>query len=383
MSSAIYNTQPCFKKILNYHGIKFSGDAQPKIDGFEQYNWLVDINECFSSAPSGDIVDRTQTVHQPWLMQVCRPWTVPVGSRLSLEQCFEKRVHDLTQNGQIVNLFWSGGIDSTAMVVGFLNHCKDLSQVRVLYSANSQKEHPGFYLLLQTIPQIELVEFGGDVYLNQNFDGMFVSGDGADDLTASIDWSFFEKHQWSVLHQPWKSFFYDLTQNTNFVDFCEQWFALSGRPIDTVLEARWWFYTATKIQKFPSELAATIHDHQPLPLGFFDCYEFEHFMWHNLDLIIPNKNYSSYKQFLKDYIFLYDKDARYKKNKEKQSSSQLALYKSKKVILQNKHYIMLLADGTRIRTPNLPLLSEIEYRKIYGNSLDYLFNTQPPTRHPL
>ena len=375
MPTAIYNTQPFFKKILKYHGVKFSGEIQHKVEGFEQYNWLVDANACFSTSPDGDIVDRTQTIRQPWLMHVCRPWQVPVGQPLTLDQCFERRVNELTANGQTVNLFWSGGIDSTTTVVAFLKHCKNLNQVRVLYSTNSLKENPGFYLLLETIPDLELVEFSGEVYLNQNLNGLFISGDGSDDLTGSLDLSFFERLTWDGLHQPWKKFFYEKTQNTNFVDFCEQWFKLSGRPIDSILEARWWFYTAVKIQKFPASLASAVHDHQPFPIGFFDFYEFEHYMWSNLDLIIPNKNYTSYKQFLKDYIFSYDKDTHYKTNKQKQNSSQLSLYKYKKVILQDKHYIMLLADGTRIRTPNLPLLSEFEYRKTYSNSLDYLFKT--------
>ena len=375
MSSAIYHTERFFGKILGYHDIKFSGDVQYKVEGFDQYNWLVDINSCFSTDPNGDIVDRTQTIRQPWLMHVCRPWITPTAKSLDLEQCFEKRVGELSCNGQTVNLFWSGGIDSTAMVVGFLKHCKNPAQIRVLYSTASQKEHPGFYLLLKTIPGIELVEFSGDVYLKQNLDGVFVSGDGSDDLTASLDWSFFEAHGWEVLHRPWKTFFYEHTHKSAFVDFCEQWFALSGRCIDTILEARWWFYTAAKIQKFPSSLAAAIHEHQPFPIGFFDCYEFEHYMWNNLNLIIPNKNYSSYKQFLKDYIFYFDGDSRYKKNKQKENSGQLVLFKEKKIILQDQRYIMLLADGTRVRTPNLPLISKHEYRRIYGHSLDYLFET--------
>lgn len=375
MPSAIYHTQPFFKKILKYHGIQFSGEVQPKVERFDQYNWLVDINGCFSKEPEGDIVDRTQTVRQPWLMHVCRPWQVPVGQPLTLEECFKRRVAELTADGQMINIFWSGGIDSTAVVVGFLKHCKNLSQIRVLYSVSSQKEHPGFYLLLETIPDIELIEFSGDVYLNQTLNGIFVSGDGSDDLTASLDLSFYEKVGWVGLYKPWQDLFYNETHNTEFVNFCEQWTAFSGRPIDTVLEARWWFYTAAKIQKFPSNMVAAINDDQPFPIGFFDSYEFEHYMWANMELIIPNKNYSSYKQFLKDYIFSYDNDHRYKTQKEKQNSGQLSLFKDKKVILQDTRYIMLLADGTRIRTPSLPLLSEHEYRKTYGNSLDYLFNT--------
>jgi hypothetical protein len=110
-------------------------------------------------------------------------------------------------------------------------------------------------------------------------------------------------------------------------------------------------------------------------VGFFDCYDFEHFTFFNINLIIPNKEYQSYKQFLKDYIYSFDQNKDYHKHKQKENSSQISLFKNKKMILQSTQYIMLLSDGTRIRTDNLPFLSEIEYRKKYNNTLDYLFNT--------
>ena len=43
--------------------------------------------------------------------------------------------------------------------------------------------------------------------------------------------------------------------------------------------------------------------------------------------------------------------------------------------LNNIYYAlgMLLQDGTRIRTPHMPLISEREYRQTYGDTLNYLF----------
>ena len=370
----IYATQWFFEKILKYHNIDYYGTTQFKVKNFNQYNWLIDINGCFSTKPSGDIVDRTSTIQQPWKMHLKRPWVVPI-KQLTLEQCFEKRIDELTQQNQKINLLWSGGIDSTAMVVGFLNHCANLSQIRILYSTYSIKENPYFYLLLEKNQSIEMIEFSGDVYLNQNFDGIFVTADGADDITASLDDSFYQAIGYEKLNQSWKNLFFEKTNSVEFVNFCESYFQHSGRPIETVLEARWWFYTSCKIQKFPSLQAGILQDHQPLAVGFFDCYDFEHFTFFNTNLIIPNKKYQSYKQFLKDYIYNFDHNKTYHENKQKENSNQLSLYRDKKMILQSTRYIMLLSDGTRIRTDNLPFLSEIEYRKKYGNTLDYLFNT--------
>lgn len=374
MTPLIYNTTSYFKNLLTYHGIEFSGESQYRVAGFDRYNSLVDTNACFSTAPSGDIVDRTNTIKMPWNMWVHRPWIVPVEQPGTLDECFQQRVNELLSTGQQLNLFWSGGIDSTSMLVGFLNHCSNLEQIRVLYSTNSIKENPNFFLILEQHPNIEMVEFSGDVYLEQDLDGLFISADGADDLTASLDDSFYARIGYQGLQSLWPDYFYKQTGNSNLIDSFEQFCQTSGRSIYTILEARWWFYTATKIQKFPSILSGALQDHQPLPLGFYDCYVFEHYMFYNLDQIIPNKNYNSYKQFLKDYIYKYDKNTDYQTNKQKVTSEQLNLYKNKKQILQSKQYIMLLSDGTRIRTPNLPFLSEKEYRQQYGDNLNYLFN---------
>jgi hypothetical protein len=374
--SLLYQTAPeFFKPLLTYRGLNYKpvGEFQYKISGFDEYNFLVDINSCFSTRPLGDIIDRTGQVTMPFNFHIDRPWHSK-SSPIDLDECFRLRIEQLTANNKKLNLFWSGGIDSTAMMVGFLKHCTNLDQLRVLYSSHSMKEHPGFFLDLLQIPNIEMVEFGGDVYMNQNFDGLFVSADVADDITASLDQSFFDEVGFDGLHKPWKDLFYKKTNDLNFVNFCEKYFSISQIPIETVIQARWWFYVLCKIQKFPPGHAKVLNDNQPLCVGFFDSEEFETYTYHNMDKLIKSKNYNTYKQFLKDYIYSYDNDSNYKTNKQKVGSQQLAWYAYKYSSLKSSKYIMLLRDGTRIRTKNLPLFSQIEFEKQYGCTLDYLFN---------
>jgi hypothetical protein len=300
-----------------------------------------------------------------------RPWTTPVAP-LEFDDCFKYRVEELVATNKKINILWSGGIDSTAAVVGFLKHCQNLDQIRIFYSTFSVKENPYFYLLLNEYP-IEMVEFSGDVYLTQTFDGIFIDGNPADDLFASLDKSFFENVGLDTLNLPWKDYFFKTTKDTEFVNYCEKFFNLTDN-INTLLDARWWFYTTCKIHKWTARSSNILQETQPLPLGFFDSYQFEHYMFNNLDKIINTLNYVSYKQLLKDYIFEFDKNKHYHKNKEKVNSYQMQYYWMKKIHLQDIRYIMLLSDGTRIRTENLPFLSEKEYRTTFGNSLDYLFN---------
>jgi len=374
--SILHTTPVYFKKVLDYHNISHfpSKSSIPYISEYKEYNYLIDINSVFSNSPSGDVIDRTQSIAMPFKLHIARPWIVPLSNNLSLDESMNKRVNELSDYNEKINIFWSGGIDSTAVVVAFLLNCKNISQLRILYSTSSMKENPALFLALSSIEQLEMMEFSGDVYLNQNLDGIFITGDAADDLTASLDLSFYQEHGFDGCKQPWQDLFYNKTQNSNFVNFCEQFFQKSGRDITTVLEARWWFYTNCKIQKFPALASYILQPHQPLVIGFFDFYDFEHFMFWNTDSILSTPDYSSYKNQLKKYIFLYDKNNNYFKNKTKFNSNQLLKYRNKKIALLNQNAIMLLSDGTRIKTDNLPFLSEHDYRLKYQNSLDYLFD---------
>jgi len=371
---------PYFQKILTYHGLEYSPTcATPdrwnghhqKIKGFDEYNYLLDINLCFSSRPAGDVRDRTLQTRMPYHMYVERTWTHPT-TNLDLDSCFKSRIDELCQGSHKINLFWSGGIDSTSMVVGFLKHCKDLSRVRIMYSVTSRKENPGFFLLLEQHPDLEMLEMGGDVYMEQTVDGIFVDGAAGDDITASLDQSFFERLGWHRLNQPWQTFFYEKTQNSEFVNYCEEFFARSQRPIQTLLQARWWFYMCCK-NRGGAQLTALMQESGGAKTSFFYCQQFDDYMWHNVDQLLPNKKFSSYKQFFKDYIFEFDKNYNYHQTKTKVNSGQASLYRLKKEILTNNHWIMLLSDGNNIAVDHLPFLSEQSYRNKYGNGLDYLF----------
>jgi asparagine synthetase B (glutamine-hydrolysing) len=155
-------------------------------------------------------------------------------------------VQELEVRDQPINLMWSGGIDSTCMVNAFLANSRDRAQLRVLYSPYSYYEHPQYLEFLKS-NRIETQDISGDVYRKIHFDGIFVTGDGGDELNASMDESFLEKYGHSVLSQSWKDFFWSRTQDSDFLDFCEIYFSRSQLDIQTVLQARWWFYAKSKL----------------------------------------------------------------------------------------------------------------------------------------
>jgi hypothetical protein len=380
MKPLLVSTNPgFFKKILTWHNIQYQPTGNLfKFKNFDSYNNMIAINEIFSSAPTNQPIDRTGLVHSPINYYLDRPWVIPT-QQLTLDQVLHERVNNLLKMQHTVNLCWSGGIDSTTMVTAFLKHAPDKKKLRILYSPHSTYEHPDYLAFLKTFSDIELVDTSGTIYLNSKFDGIFVTGDGGDELMGSLDKSFFTKYGYNSLYGHWKDFFWQINADSNFIEFCERHFAQSGRPIETVLEARWWFYATCKNTSLLYDLQLPhFLDYDNFNInhlhGFFDCEEFEKFIYWNTDKIINSSEYCTWKQVLKDYCCGFDGFTEWAKTKSKAGSNQFQGYTLKKLLLKDRRWIMILSDATRIATSNLPFLTKKDYRTTYGHQLDYLFN---------
>jgi len=370
-------------KILKIKNIKFETVGKIfKVHEFDEHNFLVDINSIFSSFPAFGLVDRSGTVTQPLNYYVPRPWITP-DQNYSLDRAAQLIVDQYKPTNHKINIMWSGGIDSTFIVTAFLKHHDDLSQLRILYSPWSTYEHPEYLEFLKKFSQIELIDVSGDVYLsNQAFDGIYIVGDGGDESHASLDESFFNKYGLDTLNSNWIDFFRQRNKDEKFIEFCMKFFQLSGREINTVLEARWWFYICCKFYgtffetKWPYFLCGYDNFDPKRLISFFDNEYYQSFAYHNTDKIIVGNNYNQWKQILKDYCYEFDRIENWYLTHRKINSTQLSDYNYKKLSLLDRRWVMLLNDGTRISTASLPFLSSYEFKNQYGNSLDYLFNFQ-------
>lgn len=338
---------------------------------------LIDINSVFSQNPKFEPVDRTGHTKSPYKIHVPRPWKTPT-SQWTLDESLKQRVVHLSALGKQINVLWSGGIDSTTAVTAFLKHLPDLAQLRILYSPFSTYEHPDYVDFLKRFSQLELIDISGERYLHDQFDGIFVSGDSGDEMHASIDQSFFEQYGYDFLHTPWKDFFYKKFSNDQFIESCQQQFSMSNRPIETVLEARWWFYASCKQRsilnlKLPWFFNYKKFDCNDL-IGFFDCEEYENHVYWNINSVIDRAGYQTWKQPLKDYCCSFDNQQQWKVDKTKTHSSQFTSYLHKKLALNDQRWVALLADGTRIFTPSLPVFSRLEFEHSYKDMLHGLFN---------
>ena len=325
-----------------------------KIPGFTQFNTLIDIDQMFNKFPQVGIpVNRASPVLMPIECNIRRGWQVP-SHELTLEQALEDRVRSLSDTADKINICWSGGIDSTTVLTAFLKYSLNHQQLRILYTPCSVDEHPEYITFLEKkFPEIEKVNISA-VYLDTKFDGIFVTGHPSDEMHARLNESFFTTHGYAILMQPWETFFRSQGATDEFIEQARVYFSQAGRPINTVLDARWWFYV-NRVQ------------------GFFDCASYENYIFYNIDRITGN-NYEQWKQPLKDFCYAFDQLEDYQHNKYKIPSSQFRDYRNKKRILKQLDWILLLDSGERIYTPSLPLLTQLEFNEKYANRLDYLFN---------
>jgi len=369
-------------KLLKIKNIDFEPVGQLfKVNGFDDHNFLVDINRIFQSGQSRyGLVDRTGTVKQPLNYYIARPWKIPTRS-LTIDQATQAIVKQFESIDSKINIMWSGGIDSTFMVTSFLKYHKDLSQIRIVYSPWSTYEHPEYLGFLKKFPQIELVDQSKNVFLNtQALDGCFVIGECGDESHAQPDEGFFEKHGADVFRLDWIDFFKQHNNSDQFIDFCLKFFQLSGREIRSVLEARWWFYQSCKFYgthfetKWPYFFCGYDNFDPSRLISFFDNDYYLDFIYYNIDKIMAGNNFCQWTQLEKDYCYEFDHLKTWRDQHKKIASLQIVEYNHKKLSLLDRRWIMLLGDGTRIFTPGLPLFSAKEFYNQYSNTLDSLFN---------
>lgn len=346
------------------------------ISGFDDYNHLVEINGIFSRRPKGMPYDRTGHVVTPLKIYAGRKWQ-PKDAFLDLDKICETRVREIEDHKKIINIMWSGGVDSTTVVNAFIKHGRHRDQIRVLYTPFSQYEHPDYLGFMRDL-DIQTIDISGMTYLENYFDGLFITGDGGDEIYGSIDESFLERYGYDALMQPWQDFFRQALPNTEFLEFCEKYFSWSGQEIKTVLEARWWFYINSK---YRCMLNAKLHFWLDYPgfdknlvLSFFDFDAFDEYSRCRIPQFINRDGYHTWKQDLKSYCESIDGFSAWCREKRKDGSAQLHFYANKKSIFKNLHWIFILDNGRRIFTPNMPLFSIAEFEEIYGDSLDCLWN---------
>jgi hypothetical protein len=139
--------------------------------------------------PSWDLVDRTEQFKFPIRTEIYEQCRLPVltHKHLSYKECCDKRAKEIwdasTRLNKPIGIMWSGGIDSTRVLVSFLENfplaeLKD--RVQIICSEYSAVENPVFYQKY-VVPNFKLINSENMPWM---FDGsmLIVTGEMNDEL---------------------------------------------------------------------------------------------------------------------------------------------------------------------------------------------------------
>ena len=304
--------QRIFDKILNLHGI-IGKDYD--YESYDDLKLLYDINKIFSNMPYGEIIDRTGYTKYPFKVHIRLPWIVPTKP-VNLETACENKIKEIAAiNPEQFYIYWSGGIDSTLMLVSFLKLIEH-NRITVILSKRSIDEYPNFYENFIR-NKLKILTLSDDIPKDN---GIHIIGDPADTIWAILDHSFMEGEAVSYLYKPYQEWFAYRGADDNFLEKTDAFMKRSGREIKTLFEARWWYYLNCKSQ---SKCVISINSRFDINKNFCPFYEsndFDTWSFYNTDRMIVGTDWKTYKFPAKEIIYKFAKDKDYLLNKSKDYS---------------------------------------------------------------
>ena len=289
-------------------------------------------------------VDRTGTMRTPVRDVSLFPVPKFRAFSRSYEDICNDRAREILENadklGVRIHVMYSGGIDSTCVLVSLLKHAT-LEQRRnmvVLLSHESICENPRFYEehirgKLKVESSITFADLlgGADMLLSAEHNDMVMGSDKIGQMMAQYgSASVHQRYSRDLMNEFFTALLKGDTETAGFyVDLFERLRDSAPVPIDTNFEFLWWVNFAIKWQACYAYIAmhtrlGNAHGFTKDYLdtrfvSFFNTDEFQLWSLNNPDKKIKD-TWASYKWIAKQLIYDYTKDAEYRDNKLKNGS---------------------------------------------------------------
>jgi hypothetical protein len=326
------------KRLLYYNPHIVNEPVNQRLPGIRRFSQLFALIDRTVS-----LVDRTHTVKLPVAVHSLFPLPAPIPIARTFEDLCNERAVELLRRAEQLNVslyvFWSGGIDSTLVLVSLLKNAtpRQLAGLVVLMSEESISEYPKFYdeYIRGKLQVDSSVMFPYLLGAKQ----LVVNGEHNDQLFGSdMVGKLVVKFGPEVMHRPYDRnlffrFFDDNINDREATNFCldrfEELRAAAPVSITTNYLHLWWISFAMKWQAvFMRTLAyASPRLVTNIDLGYLNTYyapfycteAFQLWSMANPDQKIKDK-WSTYKWVCKDIIYDFTKDADYRDNKIKRGS---------------------------------------------------------------
>src|SRR5882672_5868243 len=292
------------------------------------------------------LADRAGIVTMPFRFEVWEKFRLPVdldGFTDTYEDCCNRRAQELLRlqdrQGVPIALFYSGGIDSTLVLVSFAKilGAELRSRVKVFLSIDSIRENPNFYYRfirkncdIESSEKFPYLFDGSHIIVGaEHNDQLF----GAELVNKIARFTSFEE-----MKRPYRRKFVTevfrargmqkLGANVWF-DIISEHARRAPCPVETVFDFFWWLNFVFKWQSVYFRMLLRINKelHGNIDETFIDTFyhhffstvEFQKWAMINRDLKIGD-SWRSYKFHAKELIYEFNKDRDYLENKTKQGS---------------------------------------------------------------
>ena len=352
-----------FNNVLQYYGVQ--GELY-HWKGYNDLTQLYKINQVLSpNLLWGEIVDRMGQTSYPFQIHVRLPWQVDLTT-IDLETACEQEVQQIvTENPGPYNIFWSGGIDSTLVLVSFMKQVP-LSSLRVYCNSSSIAENTWLY---EKYLKPNLKIFDSLTLTPES--GVIITGDCGDTIWACLDEDFiFGSKISQYIYRPWQEWFRYCDSDENLLAFAEDIMARAGRPIDNLLEARWWFYMLYKSQS--RAVSKAFLNPKVKIVNFYESTRLESWIWHNLDKIIKGSDWQSYKWPAKEIIYKFDRNNDYLNTKTKERSIDIN-HRGRHGRLRRVNSLFQTDLNEMPIICTEPFWSDKVYEQQFGSQYDHLF----------
>ena len=293
---------------------------------FPNINQLIALSELGSIAGAGNI-DRLNYSQSPLYINTIN---VPLARNISLEECFYNKAIELSKIKETKKILWSGGIDSTALLVSLILNDKDFNY-KIICRESSIKEYPLFYEKWVSKMNHEIRTDKTSIFFNDIFkDSLVITGYCGDCLVCNYD---VVKDTSIELNEPWQKVMKLVTREKDLVyDIIEQHIKHGPVPIKTTNDLYLWLNFLFDWQEDTYKVTMRLDDPKKTVnhVPYYNTEDFQSWALYNFeDITIKTwDNIKTHKKHFKDYIYNFTKDDVYKINKQKIISFPLGFQES-------------------------------------------------------
>lgn len=251
------------------------------------------------------------------------------------EQICDERAHEIASRDGPLYVFWSGGIDSTCLLISLLK-AGARDRITIFMNKSSVAEYPHFYnkyirgkIRCQSSGVFDSILGGPETIINgEHNDQLF----GSDVIGPAI-----EKYGFDTIMGPYnRDLFLFALQYLGrslavfYVDLFERLAGGAPVPLLSNFDRMWWINFTIKWQYVYLRLLS--YAKRPLTadwartkyLPFFGTEEFQLWSMNNIDSRVRD-SWKSYKWPAKEVIYNFTKDTQYRDNKTKHGSLQFLI----------------------------------------------------------